>query len=774
MNKFIILLFLLSSQMVYSQTDKSWKVFDDSEVAIIKIYMDAADLEYMYKNPGSDKEHLGSVVFQNKFINKTVDSVGIRLRGNTSRDAKKKSFKLSFNSFISGRKFYDLEKINLNGEHNDPSIARSKICWDIFRDAGITATRAAHAEVYINDNYYGLYINVEHTDEKFVEKNFEDDSGNLWKCLYPADLEYLGENASSYQSAYELKTNKSANDYSQLVRLTKILKYAPGPALRDSLESVLNIKEVLQYFAVNILVGAWDAYRFLKNNYYLYYSPEDKIIHWIPFDYDNTLGIDFFSIDWTSADPYSFPNIDNSARPLTTRIMAVPEYKNLFTHFMEFYKAKVINLNLLENRIDSLRAMIHPSVVTDPYHSLDYGFTLNDFDSSFTSGSFSNDPDQTGIKPFIRERGESLTSQLKYVDSQPIAYELSFSPQIPLGNDSVHVSVSAFSHSDLTEAVIEFHPGLLTIVEYYPLKRISTDETKLVEEADEFVGVIPPLGEGGFGKFRVKLTNKLGLTETYPKAKFIEIQAEETSRGDLVINELVAKNSSSYLDQNGEADDWIELYNSTDSEISLNGMYLTDDQNDLTKWKIEGAEFVIVPHGFRIFWADSDGKQGADHANFKLDGDGEFLALVSTDGSTIIDSVTFGFQTSDVSYGRLPDGAPGWRFLTPTPLGSNSVTAVEDDDFNPTEFKISAYPNPFNLSVNISYILPASKDGIISIYNILGERVWSKKISSESSNQGSVIWQGIDINGSVQPSGVYLVNAVSDDFKKSIKIMLMK
>ncbi len=51
--------------------------------------------------------------FQNAYINETVDSIGFRLRGNTSRDSAKKSFKVSFNTFIQGREFYAVDKLNL-------------------------------------------------------------------------------------------------------------------------------------------------------------------------------------------------------------------------------------------------------------------------------------------------------------------------------------------------------------------------------------------------------------------------------------------------------------------------------------------------------------------------------------------------------------------------------------------------------------------------------------------------------------------------------------
>src|SRR5690606_9124917 len=106
----------------------------------------------------------------------TVDLIGFRLRGNTSRQSAKKSFKVSFNTWVQGQKFHDVEKLNLNGEHNDPSIIRSKLAWDIFAAHRAPAPRAAHIRLYINDVYYGLYISVEHIDEQFLQSRFGDDS----------------------------------------------------------------------------------------------------------------------------------------------------------------------------------------------------------------------------------------------------------------------------------------------------------------------------------------------------------------------------------------------------------------------------------------------------------------------------------------------------------------------------------------------------------------------------------------------------------------------
>ena len=157
-------------------------------------------LTWLYQNVQSDSEFVASFHFQNAYINETVENIGFRLRGNTSREAAKKSFKVSFNTFVSGREFYGVDKLNLNGEHNDPSIIRSKLCFDHYQTIGMKASRANHVEVYINGQYYGLYISVEHIDDEFLNKNFGDDTGNLWKCLYPADLNYLGSDPNLYKN----------------------------------------------------------------------------------------------------------------------------------------------------------------------------------------------------------------------------------------------------------------------------------------------------------------------------------------------------------------------------------------------------------------------------------------------------------------------------------------------------------------------------------------------------------------------------------------------
>jgi len=160
----------------------------------------------------------------------------------------------------------------------------------------------------------------------------------------------------------------------------------------------------------------------------------------------------------------------------------------------------------------------------------------------------------------------------------------------------------------------------------------------------------------------------------------------------LVINEFMASNSSrpplaigELVDGNGESSDWIEIYNPTDKTINLSGWYITDNENDLTQWQFPNG--VIIPDGnYLVVFASAKTYEdyypgnypyldpnGYYHTNFKLDVDGEYLALVWPDGNTVIDSISFSPQSSDISYGRWPDARDNWLSMAvPTPGSQNN------------------------------------------------------------------------------------------------------
>jgi len=157
---------------------------------------------------------------------------------------------------------------------------------------------------------------------------------------------------------------------------------------------------------------------------------------------------------------------------------------------------------------------------------------------------------------------------------------------------------------------------------------------------------------------------------TYSEVATVSITVLPNLAG-LFINEFLASNSAINMDEAGEYDDWLELYNAGNISMDLGGFFLTDNLENLTKWEIP-EETVISDGGFLLVWCDEDQEQGSLHTNFRLSADGEFIALVSPDGLSVIDSLSFAPQTNDVSYGRTSDGNSVWDFFnTPTPNSPN-------------------------------------------------------------------------------------------------------
>ncbi|MCP4609147.1 MAG: hypothetical protein GY845_10590, partial [Planctomycetes bacterium] len=171
----------------------------------------------------------------------------------------------------------------------------------------------------------------------------------------------------------------------------------------------------------------------------------------------------------------------------------------------------------------------------------------------------------------------------------------------------------------------------------------------------------------------------------------------------LVINELMASNSSSIRDPQGQYDDWIEIHNYGSSAINIGGFYLTDSLSIPAKWRIpstNSAVTTIGTGGYLLIWIDNDITDSGLHANFKLDAAGEQIALFDSDGSTLIDSVIFGRQNPDISYGRYPDASDNFQVLdSPSPRGENFASyfgEVADTKFSHNR---GFYDAPFSVTI---------------------------------------------------------------------------
>ncbi len=142
---------------------------------------------------------------------------------------------------------------------------------------------------------------------------------------------------------------------------------------------------------------------------------------------------------------------------------------------------------------------------------------------------------------------------------------------------------------------------------------------------------------------------------------------------NIYINEI-SPNGTDYTDETGDYEDWIELYNDNNFDVSLGGLFMTDDYTEPLQWQINESA-VIPANGFLTIWADENTERSGRHADFKLKSGGEEVALLQVVNNEIvwIDSITYSAVPFKATTGRQTDGSSTWKiFGEITPLASNN------------------------------------------------------------------------------------------------------
>ncbi|MDF1696742.1 MAG: CotH kinase family protein [Saprospiraceae bacterium] len=719
----ILFLFLLpvtsSSQLI--SPDKT-ELFRDDVVPRIDIIIDEMSLDFILDPVNSSSNELfeATFIFSNGTVLDTLENIGFRLRGNTSRNADKKSFKVNLNAFVPGRKYYGVQKINLNGQHNDPTSARAKICADLADQLHIPSLRTNHVQLYINNEYFGLYTNVEHIDQNYVKKRFGNKNGNLYKCLYPADLNYKGDNPDSYKEViygrrnYDLKNNIEKDDYSDFANFVKILNITPDADLACELEKVFNVDQYLRTIVLDILTGNWDGPIYNKNNFYLYHNQHTGQFEYIPYDLDNTMGIDWVNRDWGTRNIYTWSRTGET-RPIYNRLMQNKEYKDRFTYYMLETLRHIYDEEVMYPYLDQMRDRLKPYLENDLYYTYDYGFNIDDFVNGFEYKLPYQQTDY-GIKEFIQTRRIEAFTQIELADVPPIITEVQYNHP----NEIENLIVKARVIDDLGLNAVEF---CISIDGDPPIceQMFESGETELELEDDMYGVIFPPFFELLKVDFYIRATDEFGNISRYPRCSDIEIQNEEEELS-LSINEFMASNATTIADIKGEFDDWIELHNYGSTPIYLGDKYLSDNPDNRDKWTM--PNYTIAPGEYLLFWADDDRNQGTFHTNFKLSKAGEYIGIFDDDasGNALIDEIEFDMQETDISRGRLPNGTGEFVTLNPSPGLPNLTTNVQD--IASKKDLIDIYPNP--TTQNISYRCADCKIIDISIVDVFGNTVTVK------------------------------------------------
>lgn len=342
---------------------------------------------------------------------------GIKFKGNSSymNPSVKKSFKIDMNEYVSGQDYDGLKKLNVHNCFKDPTFLREKMMNDFLRNHGLYAPRVHFTKIYINGTLWGLYTAVEEVDVKlFLNNNIGDDRGNLFKGDPSGDLKWLGSSPSSYYAKYELKTNETLNDWTDLVAFINVINNTAVGSLPSALDTVFAVDNYIHTWAVQTLFSNLDAYMGSGHNYYVYHDSTDNKFKWISWDLNEAFGNFNMGMTVTQIENMSIFYIPSPAtnRPLHYKMLMENVYEQALADAVCEYSNFDFSNAAMDPVIDSLADLIRTDVYADPnkfFSNVNFEDNLeNTINVPGTPGG-SNIP---GLKSFIANKRTSVTAEL--------------------------------------------------------------------------------------------------------------------------------------------------------------------------------------------------------------------------------------------------------------------------------------------------------------------------------------------------------------------------
>ena len=605
---------------------------------------------------------------------KVYPSVGVHFRGTSSYftvGSDKKSFNIAVDYDEDGQRLYGYKTLNLLNGHVDGSFLREVLYNQIARDY-MPAMKTNFVKLMINGESWGVYINLQQYNKDFLAEWFDTKGGVRWK-VGPGGgaLIYAGDDPKTYQETYQLKTRNIENPWKDLIALCKMLDETTADAeLTENLPSLLNIDQVLWQLAVSNVFMDDDGYIHKGGDYTIYQDVKGRF-QLIPHDNNESFrfgregrggpggrgpgGWSWGDLQNGMASPVTHE--DNAARPLIHRLLSHPEWRARYLAHVRTVVDEWLDWEVLEPIIKEYQTLIDAEVEQDDKKLYDY----QDFTTRVPAD----------LKRFITQRGEYLRNHPELNKPVPKITTVEVAAGTsPIANQPVSV-----------KATLDNSVAVDSVFLYYSTDRYAIlNQVAMTKEKDSFVGQIPAFAAGTTVYYYVEAnavkthgTTAFSPARTVQGAAHYRVGVPVAKTSPIVINELMAFNTESLTDPQGQYEDWLELHNLSDRTVSLTGMYLTDKIDNLKKWGFP-EDTSIPAGGYLLVWLDEDGKADAGlHANFKLSRNGETVMLVDTDtrGNQVLDTVAFEKQEKDVALGRWPNGNGDLKQVRTTPGKEN-------------------------------------------------------------------------------------------------------
>jgi CotH kinase protein/Lamin Tail Domain len=662
------------------------------------------------------------------------DSVGVRFKGQTSysmNNTEKKSFNITMDYLLDNQDIMGYQTLNLNNAFQDASFLREVFYQHQIR-RHIPTAKSNFVQLYINGQNWGIYPNVQQLNKTMLREWFFSSDGAFWRADRPdgtsgggpggggpgwgdgtAALNYLGADTATYQKYYILKSSEQDKPWNLLIEAANALNNTPTDMLTTVLPDYLDIDRTLWLLASEIAFTDDDSYVYKgKMDYYLYYEAETGLM--FPMEYDGNSAMETNLI--TTWSP--FYNANKVNYPLLNKILAVPEWRQRYLAHLRTIISEEMNPTVCTKMLDNYKAMISTLVQEDPKKI----YSFAQFNTEVTT-----------LKNFVTNRVNYLNSNAEVSQVAPVIQSANLfnsagaAWQQPIAGEQPNVQAMVTAPAGISAVTLYYTSQLTGHFETTPM----FDDGQHNDGAanDGLYGAnLPAQIAGTWVRFYIAATanttaKSVSYLPTGAEHDVFVYQVQSVALSSpIVINEIMAVNTNTATDESGAYEDWIELYNNSNQNVSLEGYTLSDNAANLTKYTIPSG-VNIAPNGYLIFWADEDASVGPMHCNFKLAGSGETLYLLNKN-TQIIDSVTFGQQLANRAYARTPNGTGQYMIQSPTFNANNDLSAISDIDRPAPSFHLAPNPSGTTTYIRLEMLQP---DSYVTVRDIHGRLVSSFK-----------------------------------------------
>ena len=747
---------------------------------------------------------LATIVFNGD----TLDSVGVRYKGNSTYyftaafESPKFPLNMDLDLIYNDQDILGYNKVKLSNSIFDPTFVKENIGY-LTQSYYLPTPETGYMNISINGEQLGLYTSVESINKSFLTKHFGNSDGTFFKCepqfhfgeVYDADpnLVWYGEDSLDYeyQMGYEMKSEYGWND---LLDLIYTLNFNI-----ENIESVLNVDRALWFFASSMVTPDLDAYTGMYiHNYYLYKNSETDLFEVIPWDKDQTFGNVMVNtlIQWGGNvswvydwDPFLYEN--EEMRPLFSKLMEVPIYKQIYTAHMRTILDEIYNPAYIQDLAYGIQDSIesYSNIYQDvwPWLNLDDYFQYN-VDNYLITADGTN---FCGIIPTVTNRRDYLLNHPEISKIPPII-EYVFQENIEPNVGETVIIKSEISNAENVQLMVTTnqYSG-----QFYSIPMFDDGNHNDGDANDNIYAAVVPFQDGGLQvRYYIRATNSDALILDPKTAErdfyyyFIGDQALPDST--IVINEI---NYNSFEDH--DSGDWVELYNPTGDDIDISNWSFKDEDDSHVfiipdNTILDQDQYLVLVNDSTNFSQYYSNTNIIGNLNFGFSGGGEILRIYDSGGS-LVDTVLYDdsdpwpsdpdgdgptLELINSSYDNalgeswassIDYGTPGYRnssFL------NHKIVSNLPDNF----FLFNNYPNPFNPSTIISYNLPIDSHVNIAIFDVLGRKV--KTLTDQYMKVGKhlIQWNGVNDQGKLVAGGVYIYKIQSGDYKESKKMILVK